>query len=306
VVKRAEPRSLTFSVASEDAGARVEQLLMRALGCSRNEARALCERGLVTLSGKRAKKGDRAAAESEIRVTLSDDGWLVSEPELALDVRLERPDLVVVAKPAGMPSVPLTPGEKGTLVNALIARYPEMCAVGWAEREPGLIHRLDTNTSGLLVAARNADSFRVLVEALRSGNLEKRYLAVVPSAGLAETGTIDAALHPDPSRPGRVRVASDDNHYQRAAHTTFRVLKRGPRWALLEAHAPRAFRHQVRVHLSSIGHPICGDTLYGGESDPSLGARHALHASYVACNVPGLLPFAVGDEAPKAFLDLCQ
>jgi 23S rRNA pseudouridine1911/1915/1917 synthase len=305
VVEPAEPRSLTFSVASKDAGARVEQLLMRALGCSRGEARALCERGQVTLSGRRAKKGDRAPAEAVVAVTLADT-WLVAEPDATLDLRLERPDLVVVAKPAGMPSVPITPGERGTLVNALIARYPEMCAVGWAEREPGLIHRLDTQTSGLLVAARTADSFRLLVDALRGGQLEKRYLAVVPSAGLPNEGTIDAALHPDPSRQGRVRVADKEAHYQRQAKTTFRVVTRGPLWALVEAQAPRAFRHQVRVHLASIGHPICGDALYGGQSDARMGARHALHASYVACEAPGLLPFTVTDEAPNAFLELCQ
>lgn len=300
-----EPRSLAFSVTSEDAGARVEHLVMRALRCSRSEARALCEQGLVTLAGKRVKKGARAAAGAEISVKMSEP-WLVAEPDAPLDLRLEREDLVVVAKPAGMPSAPLRPGERGTLVNALIARYPEMCAIGWAEREPGLIHRLDTQTSGLLVAARSAASFKLLVAALRSGELEKRYLAVVESADLPHEGAIDAALHPDPSRQGRVQVAGDDAGYQRAARTTYRVLERGPRWALLEARASRAFRHQVRVHLASIGHPICGDALYGGSDDPRLGARHALHASYVACEVPGLSPFAVSADAPKSFLELLK
>jgi 23S rRNA pseudouridine1911/1915/1917 synthase len=192
------------------------------------------------------------------------------------------------------------------VVNALIARYPEMCAVGWTEREPGLIHRLDTQTSGLLVAARNAESFRLLVGALRGGQLEKRYLALVLSANLPDEGLIDAALHPDPSRPGRVRVAADGGGYRRDAHTSFRVLERGPRWALLEARASRAFRHQVRVHLASIGHPICGDALYGGDGDPRLGLRHALHASYIGCAVAGVTPFAVTDEAPKLFFELLQ
>jgi 23S rRNA pseudouridine1911/1915/1917 synthase len=304
VVTAAESRSLTFSVASEDAGARVEQLVMRALHCSRNEARALCEQGRVTLAGKRVKKGARAQAEAEIRVALA-DAWLVSEPDAPLDIRLERPDLVIVSKPAGTPSVPLRPGETGTLVNALIARYPEMCAVGWAEREPGLIHRLDTQTSGLMVAARNAESFQLLLDALRNSQLEKRYLAVVSSADLADEGVIDAALHPDPSRRGRVRVAGDDPGYQRAARTSYRVLERGPRFALVEAHASRAFRHQVRVHLASIGHPICGDALYGGSVEPRLGARHALHASYIACDVAGP-PFAVNDDAPKLFFELLE
>lgn len=278
---------------------------MKALACSRSEARALCAEGKVTLAGERIKKGDRAPAAAEICVTLA-GAWVVAEPDAPLDVRLEREDLVVVAKPAGVPSAPLAPGEGGTLVNALIARYPEMCAIGWAEREPGLIHRLDTQTSGLLVAARTPESFRVLVAALRQGQLEKRYLAVVPSAGLADEGSIDAALLPDPARRGRVRTAQDGMGYQRAARTLFRVLSRGARWALVEVHASRAFRHQVRAHLASIGYPICGDALYGGAPDARLGARHALHASYVGCDVPGVAPFAVGDEPPDLFLELLR
>jgi 23S rRNA pseudouridine1911/1915/1917 synthase len=278
---------------------------MSALGCSRGEARALCAEGKVTLAGKRAKKGDRAPAAAELSVTLG-GAWLVAEADSPLDVRLERADLVVVSKPAGMPSVPLTPGERGTLVNALIARYPEMCAVGWAEREPGLVHRLDTQTSGLLVAARTPEAFQILLGALRQGALEKRYLAVVPSAGLAEQGSIEAALHPDPSRRGRVRTAQENTGYQRPAQTLFRVLSRGEYWALVEARASRAFRHQVRAHLASIGHPICGDALYGGAADARLGARHALHASYVGCSVAGIAPFAIADAVPPLFLELVQ
>jgi 23S rRNA pseudouridine1911/1915/1917 synthase len=292
-------------VDARDAGARVEQVLMHALRCTRGEARALCEQGRVTLDGRRARKGDRAVAGAEISVSMP-DAWLVAEPETALDVVLERPDLVVVSKPAGMPSAPLSPGEGGTLVNALIARYPEMCALGWSQREPGLVHRLDTHTSGLLLAARTPEAFQLLVAALRAGRLEKRYAAVVPSQGLADEGTIDAALHPDPSRSGRVSAKSDAEGYRREARTSFRVLERGPRWALVEAHASRAFRHQVRVHLASIGHPICGDALYGGESDPRLGAHHALHASFIGCEVPGLLPFRVELPPPAVFFELLQ
>lgn len=299
------PSARSFLVDENDAGARIEQVLMRALRCTRSEARALCEQGRVTLDGRRARKGDRAVVRAEIRVSMP-DAWLVAEPEAPLDVRLERPDLVVVSKPAGMPSAPLNPGEGGTLVNALIARYPEMCAVGWSGREPGLVHRLDTHTSGLLLAARNAEAFQLLVTALRAGHLEKRYAAVVASRGLPDEGTIDAALHPDPSHSGRVSIKSDTEGYRREARTTFHVRERGPRWALLEARASRAFRHQVRVHLASIGHPICGDALYGGEPDPRLEGHHALHASFIGCDVAGLAPFRVELPPPAVFFELVQ
>ncbi len=303
MVGDAELSTLSIRVSGEDAGGRVERLVMKALGCSRSEAQALCADGHVTLQGKRVKKGERAPLDAELRIE-SPEAWVVASPEAELTVRLERADLVVVSKPAGMPSVPLKLGERGTLANALVARYPEMRGFGWAAREPGLVHRLDTQTSGLLLAARTESAFRVLADALTRGAMQKRYLAVVEASGLGDSGSIEGSLEPDPSRRGRVAVASEHARYHRFCVTRYRVVARGPRFALVEVDASPAFRHQVRAHLASIGHPIAGDALYGGPADPRLGARHALHASHIGYAGPELSAFAVDDPEPAEFGEL--
>lgn len=297
------PTVTTYTVSAADDGLRLERLLMSALRCTRSEARSLCETGAVRVDGRRESKGARLRAGAEVRVELNAP-WLVSEPELPLEIRLERDDLVVVDKPAGMPSAPLRPGERGTLANALLGRYPEMREFGYSAREPGLVHRLDNQTSGLILAARRPATFERLVHGLRAGWLEKRYLAVVPSAGLAASGTIEKALAPDPGKAGRVQQAEDEARYRRTATTTYRVLLRGEQFALLELEASRAFRHQVRVHLAAIGHAIVGDTLYGGVADSRLGGRHLLHASHLAWNAAGVSAFSVSTEPPPLFLSL--
>ena len=297
------PSVSTHTVSDADDGLRLERLLMQVLGCSRSEARSLCETGAVRVDGRREAKGARVQAGAEVRVELGAP-WLVSEPVLPLEVCLERDDLLVVNKPAGMPSAPLRPGERGTLANALVGRYPEMRQFGYSAREPGLVHRLDNQTSGLILAARRQETFERLVHGLRAGWLEKRYLAVVPSTGLAESGRIEKELAPDPGKTGRVHEAQAEARYRRTATTSYRVLLRGERFALLELEASRAFRHEVRVHLAAIGHAIVGDTLYGGVADSRLGARHALHASHLAWNAAGVAPFSVSTETPPLFLSL--
>jgi 23S rRNA pseudouridine1911/1915/1917 synthase len=300
-----ESDPIALKATAEQAGSRVEKLVMDATGCTRSEARALCSRGDVRLNGRRAKKGERIESGDELVIRLP-ESWVAAEPERELDVRLEREDLVVVGKPAGVPSVPLQPGERGTIANALVARYPEMREFGYAAREPGLVHRLDTQTSGLLLAARSAVAFDALVRALQNGALEKRYLALVGnSAALAESGKIEGSLEPDRERHGRVIVARSDAKYHRFCVTDYRVVSRGKHFALLELTASPAFRHQVRAHLASIGHPIAGDTLYGGEAHALLGSRHALHASYLAYGGDAAVPaFRVSDEAPAEFAEL--
>jgi 23S rRNA pseudouridine1911/1915/1917 synthase len=289
-----------FVVNGAEAGERLDRLVVRhhpALG--RKGARALIESGAVTLDGRRARPGTPAPSGSLVELTLPDERP-APEPELPLDVRLERPDLVVVHKPASQPTVPLRPGERGTLANALIARYPELAKVGHRAREPGLLHRLDTETSGLLVVARNARVFASLVRALADGRIDKRYLAVT-LAGLPPSGVIAGALGPDPERRGRVRIVPEGTHeYARAAETQYRVVAENGRLALVELAVKRAFRHQIRAHLASIGMPLVGDALYGGAPWPGAGARHALHASYVAWAGERTLPsFAVNADLPE-------
>jgi 23S rRNA pseudouridine1911/1915/1917 synthase len=145
------------------------------------------------------------------------------------------------------------------------------------------VHRLDNETSGVVLAARNRAAFQAARALFESALIEKRYLAVTGS-GLAEAGEIQTLLGPDSADPRRVRVFEHEpaEGYAKLASTRYRVLRSSERFALVELSVERAFRHQIRVHLAHLGFPIAGDALYGGPEAPSLGARHALHGSYIA------------------------
>ncbi len=184
-------------------------------------------------AGRRASKGDAAAAGEVLEVDVEPteaSGAATPDPAAPLDVVLERDDLVVVNKPAGVPTAPLHPGERGTVANALVARYPEMAGIGFSPREPGLCHRLDTDTSGLVLAARTATAFAALGAGLKEGRLDKRYLLIcqigdLPGDGL-DRGAARAApegqeaglpVHP-PARRGAIRPeAGRDDVQARAA-----------------------------------------------------------------------------------------
>jgi 23S rRNA pseudouridine1911/1915/1917 synthase len=291
----------TFTVQADEAGERLDKFLVRRCPeLGRRAAADFVARGLVRVAGRRASKSQRLVPGDEVTVPLE---WAAAPPadlEAALSVRLERDDLVVVDKPAGQPSAPLSADETGTLAGALLARYPEMKGIGYRAREPGLLHRLDTRTSGLMVAARTAGAFEVLRDALHSHRIDKRYLAIVEAAGLPDSRVIDLPLMPGGS--GRVVVAPADSVASgvKACVSRFRTLERRGRFALVEVEASRAYRHQVRVHLAASGWPIAGDLEYGGAARAGLAGRHALHASHVAWAGDERVPaFAVDSPLPE-------
>jgi 23S rRNA pseudouridine1911/1915/1917 synthase len=286
-----------------DDGSRLDKFLSQHIaGLGRHQAAVLCQSGQVRIDGRRSKKSALLSAGAKITVELPEPTPLAGEPDLELAVRLERPQLVIVNKPAGMPSAPLDTHERGTLCGALLGRYPEMQGIGYRAREPGIVHRLDTQTSGLVLAARTSDAFARLSGALELEQLKKRYLAVVSAPGLPESGEISRPLAPDPAHPERVRVlgGSDATGYARQKQTRFRVQRTNAGRALLEVEVGSAFRHQIRAHLAAIGHPIVGDAVYGGEKVPALGARHALHASQISWSGDTVLEgFTVYEPLPE-------
>jgi len=294
-------RTLRLVVSAADGGERLDKFLARTVpGVGRKRARELCELGHVRVDGRRARAAEPLRAGANIELPL-DEERPVGELDLDLDVRLELASVLVVHKPPGQPSATLRPGERGTLVNALVARYPELGGTGHRLREPGLVHRLDTETSGLLVVARTAPAFATLTRALGAGRLTKRYLAIVAACELPAAGVVDAPLGPDPARRGRVHVVLDPaRDYAKPSTTRFRILERSERYLLLELEVARAFRHQIRAHLASLGAPLVGDALYAGPAWPAAGTRHALHASYVAWAGDRTVPsFAVNAELPE-------
>jgi 23S rRNA pseudouridine1911/1915/1917 synthase len=274
--------ALRVVIAEDMSGRRADDAVLRSFpGFSRKEVKDLFEAGRVRGSGRRLKKGDRVASGTEL-VVQAPVTPIAPDPTITLDVLFESEDFVIVDKPAGLPTAPLVRTETRSLAAALIARYPEMQGVGFREREPGLVHRLDNETSGVVLAARTQAAFEAARSLFGSSLIEKRYLAVV-AAEVPEAGELETLLGPDPSDPRRVRVyAEPPDGYAKLCHTRYQVLERGAAFALVELSVERAFRHQIRAHLAHLGFPIAGDALYGGAVAPQLGARHALHASYIA------------------------
>jgi 23S rRNA pseudouridine1911/1915/1917 synthase len=299
-------RHLDFEVTRAEYGSRLDRLIVaHAPGLGRKRAAALFASGMVRVDGKRVHKGALAHSGQRVSVELPEREHAVAEADVPLDILLERDDLVVVNKRAGQPSAALRTTDRGTITGALLARYPEMLGVGFGPREPGIIHRLDTQTSGALVAARSKATFLLLRSALETGKLDKRYLALVDSNAIGEHGIIDAPLGPHPKSKRRVSIVEPSSPGAHAARSIYRVLERSGGFALVEVTASRAYRHQVRVHLASHGCPIVGDLLYGGR-DVGLGERHALHASYVACDVAGVPAFAVTAPLPEDMRELLR
>ncbi|MBM4376035.1 MAG: RluA family pseudouridine synthase [Deltaproteobacteria bacterium] len=296
-----------------DVGERLDKVVARHTTLGRARVAELFAAGAVRAvdaNGRRrkARKGDRVEAGDVIHLdvdaTALDRG---AQPDAALDltIALERPDLVMVDKAAGIPSAPIVAGELGTVANGLLARYPEMADIGFSPREPGLCHRLDTDTSGLLVAARTQAAFDSLVAGMKSGALDKRYLLVCELAAgavLDERGAIELPLAGHATDATRVVACRDavetERLRARPAETRYRVLRRRGARALVEATVSRAFRHQIRSHFAAIGAPLVGDAIYGEAS--SLG-RHALHASVLVW--PGddhVAAFEVASPLPPA------
>ena len=285
---------IEYTIQPEDAGERLDVVVVRALqGVGRARVRDLFAKKCVNVQGKVAAKGWRARVGDVLRVEVDTlDPAAIPEPQAELDVRLERADLVVVYKPAGQPTAPIQPGEQGALANALVGHYPEMAGIGYRPREPGIVHRLDTDTSGLVLAARSPKVFDILSRALRDGTLHKAYLLICELDGLAESGIIDIPIGAEGKQSSKVVACRLPEEIRRCnpkpARTSYRIVSQHGRWALVFAEAPKALRHQLRAHFAAIEHPLAGDTLYGGDGDAI--ARHALHAHKIAS-------FAQGDVA---------
>lgn len=279
----------TEVVVPEGAAERLDRFLATSLGLSRARVRAVIEAGLVRVDGRRARKGDpvRPGQRVEVRAQ-APEAAVVPEPDAPLVVLLEDDAIVVLDKQPGIPVHPLEPGERGTLANALVARYPECLAAGGQPRECGFAHRLDTGTSGVIVAARTPAAWLSLRQGFKGRTVEKLYLALVGGA-LGDQGEMDAPIANDPDDPRRVVVCGSESEASRLgaepALTRYRVRERFGSFPLAEVEIVTGVRHQIRAHLASIGAPVVGDALYGGVALPGL-TRPFLHASRLAFSHP--------------------
>jgi len=242
-------------------------------GYSLRQVRELIQTGRVTVQGRRATKGFRVQPRDRVRVEDLEPGTPGVRPEegIIFEVVFEDESLAVVDKPAGMPTHPLDPGETGTLLNGALARWPELARAGKKPLELGLVHRLDTKTSGLVLLAKTEASRRFLSAELKAGKIRKIYRAVVQGRMEEKAGEITLALGHHPKDRRKMVAALTGQRLRGKPHpaiTRFRVLRHGPDRTLLELELVTGVTHQLRVHLASLGHPVMGDDLYGTEPDP--------------------------------------
>ena len=230
----------------------------------RRQLAELFDEGAVRVNGKRARKGDRVAVGDVVELAREPVSGAAlrpaPDPDVALDILIERTEVVVVCKAAGVPSQPLRAGELGTVANAIAVRYPECVAIGDDPRDGGLVHRLDIGTSGVLVVARTLDAYHALRDAFGAGLVVKRYLAITDGSPVSRD--CDAPLA---QRGKRVVVEVTEGL---AAYTEIAVERASPKHALVNCVAQTGRMHQVRAHLAHVGAPITGDALYGGAPLP--------------------------------------
>ena len=274
------------------AGIRLDRYLQELFpGLSRQDVQDLIRDQRVFCNGQPGKKG-RILAEGDcldlVPGVARSAGEVRPDPEVRLEVLFEDSFLVGLAKPPGMSMHPLRGGGLGTLANGLVHCYPEMQGVGFSPREPGLVHRLDRETSGIVLAARRAEAFEQLRLQFAQGRVTKIYLAVVhgsPSPG----GVVNRAIGSRGRRSSRVGVAGNGKprrplRHLRPAETRFQVVRAVDRFSVVRLTMATGARHQLRAHLAWIGHPVVGDRLYGAPGGLSGGTgegpgRHLLHAA---------------------------
>jgi 23S rRNA pseudouridine1911/1915/1917 synthase len=295
-VNQANESSFREFVATEnEAGQRLDQAVAARLSeLSRTRVQELIASGLVLVNSRAAKGSHRLRGGERIQIQIQPRPPLRAQAEsIPLDVLYEDADVIAVNKPAGMTVHAGAGNYRGTLVNALLGRGQTLSQGGDALR-PGIVHRLDKDTSGIILVAKNDAAHTKLSEAFRQREVKKTYVALVQGLLKEDRGTIAFAIARDPRR--RVRMAARRSLVQgnaREARTDWRILARIDSTTLVEVQLHTGRTHQIRVHFSALRHPVVGDTLYGAASQirigklalPSLG-RNFLHAAKLGFTQP--------------------
>jgi len=273
-----------FIVPASLAGERIDRAVALLTGWSRADVAVLVEEGAVRVDGQPVAKSRRLAEGEAVEVEGEPEPDRPPEAEpVEFTVVHADEDLVVVSKPAGLVVHPGAGHREGTLAGGLLHRFPDIAGVGDPMR-PGIVHRLDRDTSGLMVVARSPKAYEALVAALAAREVERRYLALAWGRFGSKRGTIDAPIGRSATRRTRmaVREAGKD------ARTGYEVTTQyeHPVCALVECRLETGRTHQIRVHLAAIGHPVVGDGTYGGDRNPLRPGRPFLHADGLAFTHP--------------------
>jgi 23S rRNA pseudouridine1911/1915/1917 synthase len=260
---------------------------------SRSRIQGLIEAGLVDVNGHAAQKAGQtleSGATVTVRIPPPVSTGLVGE-DIPLDIVFENDDLVVVNKPAGMVVHPAAGHASGTLVNAMLGYDPDIEGIGGEER-PGVVHRLDKETSGLIVLAKNERAHRWLQDQFRLRKVEKSYLALVDGKPPTTSGRVEAHIGRDPSHRKRMAIVPESRG--REAISEYKTIESYRNHTLLEFHPLTGRTHQIRLHCAFLGCPIVGDGVYGRKSPTLEIHRHFLHAYRLKIVLPG-------EKIPKSF-----
>jgi 23S rRNA pseudouridine1911/1915/1917 synthase len=298
VARGGEAAALRLEAAAQDVGLRLDAFLAQhGAARSRSAAQRLIEAGAVLVDGAAQAKNHRMAAGQVVEVEAEASAGADREPAPEFEIVYEDPDLMVVDKPAGLVTHP-APSHRGpTLAGALRGR----AAGGPDPERAGIVHRLDRDTSGLLVVAKTEEAHAALAKQLKAREIRREYLALVSGHPDSDSGTIDAPLGRDRARRTVVSTRSDR---PRSAVTRFEVLERLPATALLRVLLETGRTHQIRAHLAAIGHPVCGDPQYGGRAcGKQIGlTRQFLHAEKLMFSHPRTGEIVVCESKPPVDL----
>lgn len=250
-------------------------------GFSRSRAQKLIDAGCVTVNGEKVKPGHRLEAGDSVNLSIPEpDTPGLAAQQIPLAILYEDEDLIIVDKPAGLAVHPGAGHPDGTLVNALLGYCPDISGGDMAR--PGIVHRLDKDTSGLIIIAKNPASHHYLADQFKNREVSKTYIALVKGRLLPEEGFIEAPIGRDRSHRKRMAISTQDGG--RSALTGYRVIRHYDNYTLLEVKPETGRTHQIRVHLAAIGHPVAGDDTYG--TGPAFLSRHFLHATRLVFRLP--------------------
>lgn len=271
----------SFTAFEENAGMRIDRFIAdSAPELTRSAVVRLMEEGAVTVGGKTAGKNYRMRSGDVVELVMPDPVLPEARPEnIPLDIVYEDDDLLVVNKPRGMVVHPAAGNPDGTLVNALLYHCGDSLSGINGVLRPGIVHRIDKDTSGLLIVAKNDRSHKLLAEQIKEHSFTRKYQAVVVGNLRDDEGTVDAPIGRHPTDRKKMTVTAKNS---REAVTHYKVLQRFGSYTHVELTLETGRTHQIRVHMAYLGHPVAGDPVYGGKKYlTSLGGQ-CLHAYYIS------------------------
>ncbi len=273
-----------LTILPEDEGKRVDRFLAEALSVTRSQAQKWLEQGQVTIDGRVLSKSARLLQDTVMVVTIPEPQPCQAQPQdIPLDVVYEDDDLLVVNKPKGMVVHPAAGNPDGTLVNALLAHCPQGLSGINGVMRPGIVHRIDKDTSGLLIVAKNDRAHQGLAQQIKEHSFTRMYEAVIVGHLREPQGMVDAPIGRHPTQRKKMAVTERNS---KPATTHYTVLEELPGYSYVRLKLETGRTHQIRVHMAYLGHPVAGDAVYGGAKQPPELHGQCLHARHIGFRHP--------------------